>query len=194
MTLTAEEQSPAEARIPAEDIPAAPEADAEQTQSAPEASAPAEDWQTRLEAAQAEAAKNLDGWQRATAELQNYKKRQIEQAARRHEETTAQIIAALFPVLDDLDLAFQNVPANLAEQEQNWLAGFKLVQRKLLKILEDNRVEAIFATGEFDPTLHEAVTYEDSPDHDPNHIIAELRKGYKMGTRILRPALVRVAR
>ncbi len=191
MTLAAEDQSLAEARIPA-----APEADAEQPQPAPEAeaSAPAEGLPAKLEAAQAEAAKNLDGWQRATAELQNYKKRQLEQAARRHEETTAQIIAALFPVLDDLDLAFQNVPANLTGQEQNWLAGFKLVQRKLLKILEDNRVEAIAATGEFDPTLHEAVTCEDSPEHDSNHIIAELRKGYKMGTRILRPALVRVAR
>jgi len=191
MTLTVEDQSPIESHVPADETPAAAEA----AQPAPEAETPdpAAELQAKLDAAQAEAAKNLDGWQRATAELKNYKKRQAEQAVRRQEETTAQVVSGIFPVLDDLDLAFQNVPSTLAEQEQSWLEGFKLVQRKLLKILEDNRVEAIDATGEFDPTLHEAVTHEDSPDHESNHIIAELRKGYKMGHRVLRPSLVRVA-
>ncbi len=146
-----------------------------------------------LEAARAEAAKNLDGWQRAQAELVNFKKRQTEQSARRLDNLTGQIIAQLFPVLDDLDLAFQNIPDTLTEQEQNWVEGFKLVQRKLLKILERNQVETIIAEGEFDPNLHEAVTHEDSPDHESNAIIAELRKGYKLKDRVLRPSLVRVA-
>lgn len=152
-----------------------------------------EELQAELEAARAEAAKNLDGWQRATAELQNFKRRQTEQSTRRQEELTAAIIAKLFPVLDDLDLAFQNVPDTLTEQEANWVEGFKLVQRKLLKILEDYNVEAIGTEGEFDPNLHEAVTHEASDEHDSNAIIAELRKGYKRGDRVLRPSLVRVA-
>ena len=149
--------------------------------------------QAELEAARAEAAKNLDGWQRATAELQNFKRRQTEQAARRQEELIADIIAKLFPVLDDLDLAFQNVPDSLTEQEANWIEGFKLVQRKLHKILEEYNVEAITTEGEFNPNLHEAVTHEESAEHDSNAIIAELRKGYKRGDRVLRPSLVRVA-
>ncbi len=153
----------------------------------------AADLQAELEAARAEAAKNLDGWQRATAELQNFKRRQMEQAARREEELTAKIIAQLFPVLDDLDLAFQNIPDTLTEQEANWVEGFKLVQRKLQKILEDYNVESIATDGEFDPNLHEAVTHEESAEHDSNAIIAELRKGYKRGDRVLRPSLVRVA-
>jgi molecular chaperone GrpE len=149
--------------------------------------------QDQLEAAQAEASKNLDGWQRAAAELANYKKRQEEQVGRRRESITAHIISQLFPVLDDLDLAFQNLPAELTNQEKNWLEGFNLVQRKLLKILEQNNVEVINTEGEFDPSFHEAVTHEESPDHESHAIIAELRKGYKLGDRVLRPALVRVA-
>ncbi|HEY84697.1 MAG TPA: nucleotide exchange factor GrpE [Chloroflexi bacterium] len=150
--------------------------------------------QAELEAAQAEANKNLDGWQRATAELSNFKKRQEERGKRRREEITANIISQIFPALDDFDLAFQNLPDTLTEQESNWAEGFQLVQRKLLKILEGNKVEAIDAQGEFDPTLHEAVTHEASDEHESDAIIAELRKGYKLNERILRPALVRVAK
>ena len=149
--------------------------------------------QAELETAQAEAKKNLDGWQRATAELANFKKRQEERAKQRREEIIANIISQIFPALDDFDLAFQNLPETLTEQENNWVEGFKLVQRKLLKILENNNVEIIDAQGEFDPTLHEAVTHEASDEHESDAIIAELRKGYKLNDRVLRPALVRVA-
>lgn len=158
----------------------------------PEESSP--DLQTQLESAQAESAKNFDGWQRALAELANFKKRQAEQNTRRREDNIANIISQIFPVLDDLDLAMQNIPQSLTEQEQNWVQGFELVQRKLLKVLEDNKVEVIDSNGEFDPNLHEAVTHEDSPDHASNTIIAELRKGYKLENRVLRPSLVRVAK
>lgn len=149
--------------------------------------------QTDLKAARTEAAKNLDGWQRSQAELVNFKKRQVEQSTRRLNDLTSQLISQIFPVLDDLDLAFQNIPDSLSEQEENWVEGFTLVQRKLLKILENNQVEIISTEGEFDPNLHEAVTHEDSPDHESNAIIAELRKGYKLKNRVLRPSLVRVA-
>lgn len=152
-----------------------------------------ESFQDELKAAQAEAAKNLEGWQRTAADLANYKRRQEEQAGRRRLDITASIIRDILPALDDLDLAFQNLPNTLNENEVSWVEGFKLVQRKLLKMLEKNNIQIINTEGEFDPNLHEAVTHEESPDHDSNLIIAELRKGYKIGDRILRPALVRVA-
>ncbi len=173
-----------------------PEAQAVEEQSAEKPSAEKPEETSRLaelETAQAEAKKNLDGWQRATAELANFKKRQEERAKQRREEIIANIISQIFPALDDFDLAFQNLPETLTEQENNWVEGFKLVQRKLLKILENNNVEIIDAQGEFDPTLHEAVTHEASDEHESDAIIAELRKGYKLNDRILRPALVRVA-
>jgi molecular chaperone GrpE len=152
-----------------------------------------ESLQVELEAAQAEAIKNLEGWQRAVADLANYKRRQEEQASRQRQDITANIIKDILPALDDLDLAFRNLPDSLAEQEAGWVEGFRLVQRKLLQTLEKNNIKAIDADGEFDPNLHEAVTYEDNPDHDSNTIIAELRRGYMIGERVLRPALVRVA-
>ena len=147
----------------------------------------------QLEEAQAKATKNMEGWQRAAADMANYKKRQEELTTRRREETISYIISQIFPALDDLDLAFQNVPEDLNENEKNWVEGFNLVQRKLIKVLEKNNVELISTEGEFDPNLHEAVTHEDSADHESNAIIAELRKGYKLGKRVLRPSLVRVA-
>ena len=146
-----------------------------------------------LELAQTEAAKNKEGWQRAAADLANYKRRQEEQAGRRILDMKANIVRDVLPALDDLDLAFQNLPEDLNEQEANWVEGFNLVQRKLLKVLENNNISTIEAVGEFDPNLHEAVTFEENPDFESNTIIAELRKGYMAGDRVIRPALVRVA-
>ena len=147
----------------------------------------------QLAVAQAEVAKNLEGWQRAAADLANYKRRQEEQSKRLIFDITAKIVREILPAIDDLDLAFQNLPETLKEQEANWVEGFKLVQRKLFKILENNNIQPIDTNGQFDPNLHEAVTHEPSPDHASNTIIAELRKGYMIGDRVLRPALVRVA-
>lgn len=152
-----------------------------------------ESLQSELETLREESAKNLEGWQRAAAEMANYKRRQEEQASRRTADIKANIIKDILPALDDLDLAFQNLPDSLNEQESGWVEGFALVQRKLIKTLENNNIQMISADGDFDPNLHEAVTYEESPDHESNTIIAELRKGYMTGDRVIRPALVRVA-
>lgn len=149
--------------------------------------------QAELETVRAEASKNLEGWQRAAADLANYKRRQIEQSERQRVDLISTTIKEILPILDDLDLAFQNMPDTLSEQETNWIEGFKLVQRKLLKMLDTHQVEVIDASGEFDPNLHEAVTHEASDEHESNTIIAELRRGYKIGDRVLRPTLVRVA-
>jgi molecular chaperone GrpE len=75
-----------------------------------------------------------------------------------------------------------------------WVEGFRLVQRKLDKILEDQNVMPIDTKGEFDPNFHEAVSHEDSDDHKEGQIIAEVRRGYQIGNRVVRPALVRVAK
>ncbi len=188
-------ETPAETETPADAQKTETDAtQAEEKQPAEEKETEETLLQAKLKEAQAEAQKNLEGWQRATAELANYKKRQEERSKQRREEITANIISQIFPALDDFDLAFQNLPDTLTEQESNWVEGFQLVQRKLLKILENNKIELIDTQGEFDPTLHEAVTHEASDEHNSDAIIAELRKGYKLNDRVLRPALVRVAK
>jgi molecular chaperone GrpE len=148
----------------------------------------------QLELARQEAAQNLDGWQRTAAEFANFKRRQEDHLKLQRDMIKADVLHGVISALDDMDLAFQNVPEQLDGQLVGWVEGFRLVQRKLDKILEDQKVSPISTTGAFDPNLHEAVSHEDSPDHEDGHIIAELRKGYQIGNRVIRPALVRVAK
>ncbi len=148
----------------------------------------------QLELALEEAAKNLEGWQRAAAELANYKRRQEEQLKLQRDRIKGEVLDGVISALDDIDLAFQNVPAEIDGQLLGWVEGFRLVQRKLNKVLEEQNVMPINTEGDFDPTVHEAVSYEESNDHKEGQIIGELRKGYQVGNRVLRPALVRVAR
>lgn len=148
----------------------------------------------QLEVVRQEAAQNLDGWQRAAAELANFKRRQEDQLKLQRDMIKADVLQGVISALDDMDLAFQNVPQQLDGQLIGWVEGFRLVQRKLDKVLDDQGVRMINTTGEFDPNLHEAVSYEESDEHAEGQIIAELRKGYQIGNRVIRPALVRVAK
>jgi molecular chaperone GrpE len=148
----------------------------------------------QLAEAQAEATRNLENWQRTAAELANFKRRQEEQMKMQRDRIKAEVLEGVISALDDLDLAFQNLPEELDGQLVGWVEGFRLVQRKLGKILDDQNVMPIPTDGAFDPNFHEAVSYEDHNDHETDHIIAELRKGYQIGSRVIRPALVRVAR
>lgn len=147
----------------------------------------------QLEAAQTEAGQNLEGWQRAAAELANFKRRQEEQRKLQRDRIKSEVMEGVISALDDLDLAFQNVPEELEGQLLGWVEGFRLVQRKLNKILDDQNVMPISTDGEFDPTIHEAVSYEPHDDFSEGQIIAEVRKGYQIGNRVIRPAMVRVA-
>ncbi len=182
----------AEARLEAGAVDQ-PEVDSSEEEAEAELDDPITQLQKQLEESQAETQKNLEGWQRAAADLANFKRRQSEQSTRLRADITSSIITDVLAALDDLDLAFQHLPEGLNEQEANWVEGFRLVQRKLFKVLETNKVQVVETEGQFDPNIHEAVTYEESDDHESNMIIAELRKGYKIGDRVLRPALVRVA-
>lgn len=148
----------------------------------------------QLERARQEAGQNLDGWQRTAAEFANFKRRQEDQLKLQRDMIKADVLQGVISALDDMDLAFQNVPAQLDGQLVGWVEGFRLVQRKLDKILDDQSVSPIRISGAFDPNLHEAVSSEESAEHEEGQIIAELRKGYQIGSRVIRPALVRVAK
>ena len=88
-----------------------------------------------------------------------------------------------------------HIPDDLDEKDQNWVDGFALILRKLQSILASEGVIPIETSGAvFDPNRHEAVTYEIAEGYTENQIIAEVRKGYLLGERVLRPAMVRVAR
>ncbi len=148
----------------------------------------------QLTQAKQESAQNLENWQRSAAELANFKRRQEEQLKRQREQIKAEVLEGVISALDDLDLAFQNVPADLSGQVVGWVEGFRLVQRKLDKVLDDQHVTLISTKEKFNPAVHEAISYEESASHEEGEIIAELRKGYQIGHRVIRPALVRVAK
>lgn len=151
--------------------------------------------QTELAAALAETADYKDRWLRAVAESQNIRRRAERERAELIVGANERLLQRFLAVVDDFDLAFAHVPADLGEQDQNWVDGFALILRKLQSILASEGVAAIETAGmAFDPTRHEAVTHEVAEGFDENQIIGEVRKGYMLGERVLRPAMVRVAR
>lgn len=188
--IAVEEEKEAAGEVPAE---AHVETAGDQEQE--EAAAPEEppSLEEQLAAAQAEAAKNLDGWMRAQAEFANARKRLEKQRVEAYINATADAAMRLLPVLDDFERALENVPAEIADD--SWLEGILLVQRKLMGILESFNVRPIEAVGQpFDPNYHEALSQEEADGVESGVITRELQKGYTIGDRVLRPSLVYVAR
>jgi molecular chaperone GrpE len=146
-----------------------------------------------LEEQKSKAAEYLDGWQRARAEFANYKKRIEKEQQDMVKFANGAFIARLLPVMDDFERAFRTLPPEL--MGMTWLEGITLIQRKLQMLLEQEGVTVIETGGQmFDPALHQAVTHEESEEHEEGQIIGEVQKGYKMGEKVLRPSLVRVAK
>lgn len=148
---------------------------------------------TDLAAAQAKADDLLDKLQRTAAEFQNSRRRQEKQLADEIDRASTHLIQRLLPTIDDLDLAFQNVPGDVEQSGGAWLDGLRQIHKKLLQLLEDRGVTAMAKDGAFDPIRHEAVSSEPSETVESGHIIQTLRTGYEYKGRVLRPALVRVA-
>ncbi len=143
-----------------------------------------------LAEAEAKAAENLDGWQRAVAEFQNYKKRMERDREAEKAWMKGELIKKVLPVLDDLERAMQNRPT-----DNSWANGIDLITRKLQAILEAEGLVRIEAQGKpFDPNVHEAISYEDAKGVESGCVIAITQNGYTLGDRVVRPALVRVAK
>lgn len=146
-----------------------------------------------LQQAQGKAKEFFDGWQRERADFANYKRRVERDQQLVTQSIKGDIIKRYLTVLDDLERAMKTRPTE--GPATSWADGIELVQRKLQNILEAEGVQRIPAeTEEFNPNRHEAITHEDSPDHTSGQIIEVVQQGYMLGDRVLRPALVRVAR
>jgi molecular chaperone GrpE len=150
------------------------------------------EFEAALAEERARADKLLDQTQRMAAEFQNSRKRQENQLHEEIDRAATHLIKRLLPVIDDFDLAFAHVPPEL-EQGATWVDGFRQIQKKLHSLLAEEGVVTIAGEGEFDPTLHEAVSGEPSDSVPTGHVIATLRAGYTYKGKVLRPALVRVA-
>jgi molecular chaperone GrpE len=146
-----------------------------------------------LEEWRAKSEEYLDGWQRARAEFANYKKRVERDRAQAYQIAAANIFKNYLDVLDDLERALRERPEG--DEAAIWASGIQLIYRKLLSILEAEGVTVMEAENQyFDPNIHEAISSEDNADYESGQIIEVLKQGYVVGDKVLRPALVRVAR
>jgi len=146
-----------------------------------------------LEKCRAEAAEYLDQWRRSAAELSNARKRMQREQAELNISATARVMGQVLPIMDDINRALDALPSN--QEARDWAKGFRLIQAKLQALLKSEGVSPIVTEGQlFDPTLHEAVSYEEQPGFSEGQIIGEVASGYKLGDRVLKPSMVRVAR
>jgi molecular chaperone GrpE len=150
------------------------------------------DWEARFKAEQAKADDYFAKWQRAAADLANMRRRHEQERQEYMKQANAMLIAELLPVLDSFDRALASMPPDL--RELTWIDGIVLVERQLRMVLERAGLTPIEAEGKpFNPTEHEALLHEES-DKPEDTVISELQKGYKLHERVLRPALVKVAK
>ena len=152
-------------------------------------SAEIEALQRQLEEAEAKAAENLDGWQRAQAEFINYKNRVQRDREMDYASMKGDIIKKMLPMLDDLERSLAHRP-----EGDSWADGMELIARKFQGVLDAEGVKRIEAAGqEFDPNFHEAISSEPSDEVESGHIIEVVQNGYMLEERVIRPAMVRVA-
>src|SRR5512141_844340 len=143
----------------------------------------------KLAEAEAKSAEYRDSWMRSQAEFQNYKKRLERDNELTYVSMKGDIIKKVLPVLDDLERALQNRPA-----DNSWANGIELIARKLQNLLDSEGIKRIEAEGlEFDPNFHEAISHEPADGVSSGHVIGVVQNGYMLGERVIRPALVRVA-
>ncbi len=149
--------------------------------------------QSELESIQAQADEYLDGWQRARAEFANYKRRIEREQAEARDRIAGNTLVRFLGVMDDLERALKDRPSD--GDAASWAEGIELIYRKLSALFIAEGVEEILADGtSFDPALHEALSHEESDEHAEGQVIEVVQRGYRMGDRVLRPALVRVAK
>ena len=149
--------------------------------------------QEKIAQAEQKSKEHFEGWQRERADFLNYRKRVERENAQLHQNLTGQIIKKYLVILDDLDRALKTRPTQ--GEGAVWADGVELIYRKLNMVIDAEGVKIIPAEGAmFDPSLHEAISNEESSDHQSGQIIEVVQKGYMINERVLRPALVRVAR
>jgi molecular chaperone GrpE len=149
--------------------------------------------QRELEQARSQTNEYFDGWQRERADFSNYKKRVERDSLLARQNALSMIVKKYLVILDDLERALKARPAE--GEGALWAEGITLIHRKLVTLLEQEGVKRMEAEKEiFDPNRHEAIMLEDSPDHSSGQIIEVIQQGYLLGDRVVRPAIVRVAR
>jgi molecular chaperone GrpE len=132
-----------------------------------------------------------DRWLRKGAEFDNYRKRVERERREQADQAVVDLLQELLLVVDDFDRALTVG----GDEGGAYRKGVELIHGKLHDLLRKQGVTAMDVLGaDFDPNVHMAVMHEQSPEHREGEVIGELQKGYMLGDRLLRPAMVKVAK
>lgn len=144
-----------------------------------------------------QAEKGREHWDmlvRVTADFDNYKKRAARERTESVKFANESLLQKLVPILDTFDMALAAAASAKEGTAQSLQTGVSMILSQLKGILMDSGLEEIDATGKvFDPNIHEAVSQQESADVPEGHVLQQLRKGYRLKERLLRPATVIVA-
>ena len=139
----------------------------------------------------------VDQMARRQADFDNYRKRLERERTETYGRVAADVASELLPVVDNLRRALEAEASSAAgesEEFRNFLRGVELIARQLNGVLEQLGVQEVESVGRpFDPHFHEAVATEHSDEHEPDTVTQEIQRGYRIGERLLRPAMVKVA-
>ena len=129
---------------------------------------------------------------RVTAEFDNFRKRTDRDRREAFDRAAASVLEELLPIIDDFERALE---ADAGADAGAFREGIAIIHRQLMDLLARRSVKPIEAVGQdFDPRWHQAVTYEPAPGHRDGEVLEELRRGYTIGDRLLRPSMVKVAK
>jgi molecular chaperone GrpE len=146
-----------------------------------------------LAQAQAEAAKLKDAWLRTAADFDNFRKRTRRELDEARRASREEVLRALLPVFDNLDRAIQS--AARSSDVKAMVDGLSMVHRQFVDALGREGITKVPTVGKsFDPSIHEAIQQVDTDEHPPGTVISEVQSGYSQGDRLLRAAMVVVAR
>jgi len=152
----------------------------------------------QIEELKARAVKADENWERllrATADFDNFKKRAAREKQDAIRFANEALIEKLVPVLDNFDMALTAVQTSSDESTQSLQTGITMICQQLKKALAEVGLEEVEAAGQkFDPNWHEAISQKETSDVPEGHVVQQVRKGYKLRDRLLRPASVIVAK
>ena len=138
-----------------------------------------------------------EGLARRQADFENYRKRIERERGEAHNRVVGDVARKLLPVVDNLARALdaeKTVQSSESKEFRHFLHGVELINKQLNDVLESLGIQPIASVGErFDPHIHEAVVTEPSDQYEPDTVTEELARGYRIGDRLLRPAMVKVA-